>query len=287
MNKKIVVLGSKGCLGQQIIETLKNNSNKLITISRKNFDYIYNYKKIFNIIKKFKPRIIINCAAITKIDKCEKNPDEAYEVNAFFPYRLSIISHNIGAIFIHFSTDAVFDGNKKSSYTIDDIPLPKTVYGKSKLLGEKYISYYEKSLIIRLPMLYGKFHQNQIIGNLTNKLCKNKKIFVAKDLYCTPTNSKDIAIFIKQNIENKKINRLIKKKILHLSSNRRLSIFNFMKKISNIIGKSQNIVAVKNSFFEGKSIRPKNLGLKSSVKYFKNSSLNTFLYTIKKTTSSK
>jgi dTDP-4-dehydrorhamnose reductase len=72
MNKKIVVLGSKGCLGQQIIETLKNNSNKLITISRKNFDYIYNYKKIFNIIKKFKPRIIINCAAITKIDKCEK-----------------------------------------------------------------------------------------------------------------------------------------------------------------------------------------------------------------------
>ena len=44
MNNKIIILGSKGCLGKQIVETLKNNSNKLITISRKNFDYIYNYK---------------------------------------------------------------------------------------------------------------------------------------------------------------------------------------------------------------------------------------------------
>ena len=67
------------------------------------------------------------------------------------------------AIFIHFSTDAVFEGTKNTTYTVNDTPFPTTIYGKSKLLGEKYISHYKKTLIVRLSLLYGKHHKNQII----------------------------------------------------------------------------------------------------------------------------
>jgi len=124
------------------------------------------------------------------------------------------------------------------------MPLPTTVYGKSKMAGERLISHYSKSLIIRLPLLFGKYHQHQVIGILLRKLKNDQKIFVAKDVYSTPINSEDVAIFIRKNIDNKKIDKLVKKKILHLSNNRRLSIFEFMKKISSIIGKSKNVVAV-------------------------------------------
>ena len=281
MNKKIIIIGSNSNLGKQIIETLGTDSYKLKKISRKNFNYIYEYKKLFKIISKFKPKIIINCAALVKIDDCEKKPIEAYEVNSFFPFRLSVISKEMNAIFIHFSTDAVFEGNKKSTYTVNDVPLPTTIYGKSKLLGEKYISCYKKTLIIRLSLLYGKHHENQIVCNLLNKLKKNEKVFVAKDIYCTPTNSEDIAMFLKKNIDSSNINKLIKKKILHLSSNKRLSVYNFIKKISRIIGKTQNVVAVKDSFFN-KSIRPKKLGLKTSERDFNNSTLKKFINDMKK-----
>ncbi len=103
-----------------------------------------------------------------------------------------------------------------------------------------------------MPLLYGKYHKKQIIGTLLQNLIKNNKVYVSKDFYCTPTNSKDIAVFIKQNIDNNKIRSLIKKKIIHLSSNKRVSIYNFMKKISFIIGKPKNVVAVKDSFFNKK-----------------------------------
>ena len=280
MNKKIAILGASGCLGKQICKTLSIDSYKLKKISREDFNYVYDYKKLINIIIKFKPKIIINCAAVVKINKCKKNPKQAYEVNADLPYKLSVISQKVGAILIHFSTDAVFDGNKKTTYTAKDVPHPDTVYGKSKLLGEKNISYYKKLLIIRLSLLYGKYHQNQLVGRLLKKLKKNKKVFVSKDVYTTPTNSEDVAIFIKKNIGNKKIHKLIKKKILHLSGDKRFSTFVFIKKISNIIGKSQNVIGVKESFFNRKSTKSKNFGLKTNVKNFISSDLNKFIYDI-------
>ena len=96
MNKKIIIVGSNSNLGKQIIETFDDSSYILKKISRKHFNYIYENEKLFNIIKKFKPKIIINCAALVKIDDCEKKPGEAYNINSFFPFRLGIISQNVG-----------------------------------------------------------------------------------------------------------------------------------------------------------------------------------------------
>ena len=79
----------------------------------------------------------------------------------------------------------------------------------------------------------------------------------------------------------RKLNKLLKKKIIHLSNNKRLSIYSFMKKISFIINKPKNVVAVKDSFFNNKYNKPKNLGLKSNVENFKCSNLYKFVYDYK------
>ena len=281
MNAKIIIFGSSGCLAQHIGENLNKGGYNLKKISRKNFDYINNNNKLFNVVKKFKPRVIINCAAMSELDKCRADPKKAYEINTIFPYKLGILSKTINAVLIHFSTDAVFDGKKNTIYTINDKALPDTVYGQSKIAGEKLIDFYDKSVIIRLPLLYGKHHKKQIIGILLDKLKKGKKIFASKDVYSTPINSEDVAIFIRKNMSRVKINKLLKKKIIHLSNNKRLSIYSFMKKISFIIGKPKNVVAVKDSFFNKKYNKPKNLGLRANVDNFKCSKLYKFAYDYK------
>ena len=281
MNARIIIFGANGCLAKHISENLNEEGYNLKKISRKNFDYINNNIKLFNVVKKFKPGIIINCAAMSELDKCRVDPKKAYKINTMFPYKLGILSKTINAVLIHFSTDAVFDGKKKTIYTINDKAVPDTVYGQSKIAGEKLIDFYDKSIIIRLPLLYGKHHKKQIIGALLDKLKKGKKIFASKDVYSTPINSEDVAIFIKKNINKKKINNLIKKKIIHLSSNKRVSIYNFMKKISFIINKPKNVVAVKDSYFNNKYNKPKNLGLRTNVKNFECSKLYKFVYDYK------
>ena len=280
MSKKIIIIGSSSNLAKQLCDTLDSPSYNIKKISRIHFDYIHENKKLSKIINKFKPKIIINCAAVVKSEDCNKKPIVAYEVNSYFPHKLCVIAKKINATFIHFSTDAVFDGNKKSTYDINDETSPTTIYGKSKLLGEKFIIKYKKTLIIRLSLLFGKYHQNQIVDDLLKKLIKNKKVYVANDIYCTPTYSKDVANFLKKKIDDQKINELIKKRIIHLSSNKRLSVFNFVKKISKKIDKVRNVIAVKDSYFN-KFKRPKKIGLKASEKNFYNSNLDKFLYDMK------
>ncbi len=90
---KIIIIGSNGCLAKQLIETLNFKSYKLKKISRKNYNYVYKEKKLINTITKFKPKIIINCAALNSPDGCEKNPRKAYDLNAFLPYKLTLF-HN-------------------------------------------------------------------------------------------------------------------------------------------------------------------------------------------------
>ena len=105
---RIIIFGSNGCLAKHIAKNLNSGPYILKTISRKKFDYINNNKKLFYTVKKFKPKIIINCSAMSELEKCRVNPKKAYEINAIFPYKLSILSKMINSTLIHFSTDAVF-----------------------------------------------------------------------------------------------------------------------------------------------------------------------------------
>ena len=265
--KKILLIGSSGALAKQINETLLLKKKFVIkNISREKFNYIKNFKKLENIIKKFKPNFIFNCAALVGSKFCENDIDLAYEINFLFPLKLVNLLNNTKVNFIHFSTETVFEGKKlKKIYNENDVPNPISIYGKSKYLGELAASKYKNTLIIRLPLLFGPTHKKQIISKMLLNLKLNKKIRVAKDVYYTPAFSPYVADFLFFIINNK--DKVFKKKLIHFDSKNYYSLSSFIKKLAKLLNKDHLVIDVKDSFFKHKNVKPKNLGLKSKYRF--------------------
>ena len=150
----VVILGGGGLLGSN----LSKNINKTFEIYSysKNKININQINKLKNIIIKTKPDYLINCAAYTDVDKCENNIKEAYKINSLGPKKISLLCKKFNITLIHISTDYVF--NKKKIYKISEKEKenPISVYGKSKLIGEKEIKKnLKKYIILRTSWLYG------------------------------------------------------------------------------------------------------------------------------------
>ena len=267
MKKKILILGSKGALASQLINTFKKyNFKNYLALDRKKFDITKDINKLDKIIKGYKPTHIINCLALTGLVQCEKKVSYAYEINAFFPLKLAELTKDKKIFFIHFSTDAVFDGlKKKKIYSETDSPNPQSVYGKSKYLADEFLSSYKNVLIIRLPLLFGPTNEKQIIGKLKSRLSLNKKVQASTDIYSTPVYTPNLAKFVLFEIVIKK--KFNGKKIIHFTSNKYLSIYDLIKKISKNLGCEHLVLKVKDSFFKSEVKKPRNLGLRSVIKY--------------------
>tara|TARA_A100001234_G_C12600904_1_gene375018 strand:+ start:319 stop:1164 length:846 start_codon:yes stop_codon:yes gene_type:complete len=262
---KILLLGANGALGRQFQILFKSKKLNFFSVTRENFNFKGNYKDIKKIIELYKPNFIINCIALTGLIYCENKRKEAYEVNTNIPLYLMRAIKKKEIRFIHFSTEAVFNGKKlRKIYSEKDKPKPTSIYGKSKLAADKKVLKSNNSLIIRLPMLYGPTHKNQIISKLLIKLTKGEKIHVANDVFSTPVYTPDLCKFVYNNCIIK--SNLFKKKLIHFTSSKKYSIYDFIKNLSkniNAINPNQ-IIKVKDAFFGNNiKIKPKNLGLTS------------------------
>lgn len=137
--------------------------------------------------------IIFNCAAMTNVDACESNEQYAFDVNAQGVCNLARIAQKTGAKLVYISTDYVFEGNAHVPYKEDDICNPQTVYGKSKLEGERLIqSLMDCFFVVRTAWLYGTDGSNfpKTIMRLARE---NGSIKVVNDQYGSPTYVKDLA----------------------------------------------------------------------------------------------
>jgi dTDP-4-dehydrorhamnose reductase len=267
---KIFIIGANSKLAKHIYEKLiENHSLHVFKISRSSIDYVNDIYKLELKIKKIKPEFIINCAAISSYKGCDEDLTKAFKINALLPHQLSKLSNDINSILIHFSTDAVFSHNIKRLKNVNDELLPETKLGITKMLGEKLLSNYNNNLIIRLPILYGKYFKDSFFGKAIHSLKNNKNIVVANDIYCSPTSSDDVSQFVYNLILELKKTKTIKKKIIHLSSNVLISRYDFLyhyaKKIKKInylkFNKLKDIKAI---------IKPlKYMGIKANVRKFK------------------
>ena len=275
MIKKILIIGSNGSLGKEIIKTfIFYKFTNYLSLNRKKVDVVKNFKKLEKIIIKYKPTHIINCVAMTNILRCENESSAAYETNSIFPIKLANNIKKKNIKLIHFSTEAVFRGSLKHKlYNEKDKSEPTTVYGKSKLLADQYLVNFRNSLIIRLPLLFGPTHENQIVDRLIKKLLLNEKIFVSTDVYSTPVYTPDLSKFLFLNILKK--NYSYSGKIIHFTSKKYLSMYQFIKILAKFIKKEKLIKGVKDSFFEKDkskakfpALKPKFLGLKTIYKKY-------------------
>lgn len=191
MNMKYLVIGKNGQLGKEFVTYFSNSNNDFLAVGHQDFD-IANFDSIVKVIDDYKPDIVINCSAYNQVDLAEKDFDTAYRTNALGVYNLTLAQEKYRFFIVHYSTDYVFDGEKKSGfYTETDQTNPISQYAKTKLMGENFLLKNNKSLILRVSWVFGEGNQN--FPYKVQQWAKNKDVLmVATDEVSTPTYTKTI-----------------------------------------------------------------------------------------------
>ncbi len=199
---KILILGAKGMLGYELVEVFRDF--EVFGWDKEEID-ITSEIQVNEKIGELKPDIVINAAAYTDVDGCEKNKELAMNVNGYAIGYLASVCKKIGAIFIHYSTDYVFHGGNPDGYKEGDMPRnPLNVYSQSKLLGEKLLKENtEMYYLIRTSWLFGKHGKNFVDTML--KLAQNQdELKVVNDQHGKPTYALDLAKKTREIVESQK-----------------------------------------------------------------------------------
>lgn len=187
----IFVTGSKGQLGSELCETLKAQNHKVIAHDKDTLD-IVDYRQVLGAILEEKPEIIINTAAYTNVDACEKDYAGAYAVNVLGAMNIARAAQAINAKVLHISTDFVFDGSKETPYFEYDATNPLSAYGKTKLAGEWAVrNECKQHFIVRTSWLYGK-NGNNFVKTMIKLGKSNKEVSVVIDQIGAPTYVPDL-----------------------------------------------------------------------------------------------
>ena len=245
---KVIILGSNGMLGHDLVNAFKNH--ELYAFTKKDLDIRDKYL-LSKKINKIMPSFIINAAAYTDVDGCEQNPGLAFEVNAGGVKNIAESCKGKNCAIAHISTDYVFSG-RKNGYKENDAPDPANVYGKSKYLGEKYLRHLTKRYyIIRTSWLFGD-HGKNFVSTILN-LAKNKrKIEVVNDQRGNPTYTLDLANSMRKIAELKP-----KFGIYHQTNDGACTWYQFAKKIIKLKKLNTDIKAITSDKLKRAAIRPK------------------------------
>lgn len=192
MFRKVLVIGSNGQLGAEF-RTLERNFLQfdMLFTDVEEMD-ITKPETIETIFSKFKPNLVINCAAYTAVDKAEEEKDLANRINGTAPHYISQACKNIGAKLIHFSTDYVFDGSSNIPYAEGNDVSPTSAYGESKLIGEKAVLESGIGMVIRTSWLYST-HGNNFLKTILTKSKIAPELNVVFDQIGSPTWANDLA----------------------------------------------------------------------------------------------
>lgn len=139
--KRVVITGAEGGLGQELARVFWNAGDIVTCLSRKQCD-ITNREEVLRVMRELKPEVILNAAANNQVDAIEDPAvfPLAFAVNAEGPRNLAEAARELGAKFVHYSTDYVFSGEKREAYVETDVPAPVSKYGETKLGGEKFVA---------------------------------------------------------------------------------------------------------------------------------------------------
>ena len=255
---KIFLTGSTGQVGTAIKNRLnKIEQYKVLSLERNECD-LSKKDNLKRSINNYKPDLIINAAAYTKVDQAEDDIDLAYLINSKAVRILSESAKDLDIPLIHFSTDYVFDGSKKGKYNEKDNPNPIGIYGKSKFDGENAIREIDGYFyIFRVSWVYSKIRDNFYL-TIKNLIKEQKNIKIVSDQYGIPSSSLFIADQIAKILP--KINKN-NKGIYHLAPNSYCSWYDFAKSIikhEKINFNLNEIKMINSDQYITKAIRPKN-----------------------------
>ncbi|MEA2088887.1 MAG: dTDP-4-dehydrorhamnose reductase [Patescibacteria group bacterium] len=263
--QKILILGAHGNLGQQLSNIFLLDKDYEVVAWDKNDLDITNKNETNKKIVQLNPSLIINASAYNAVDACEKDEEQfelAKKINGYAVGYIAKVAEKIGAIFVHFSTDYVFDGRKKDGYKENDKPNPINKYGKTKLIGEQELiqreKYGLKYYLIRTSKLFGpkgsgKNIKESFFDLILESSKERKKFNMVRDeeISCF-TYTLDLARKVKKILENKKSFG-----IYHITNSSECDWYEASKFLFNITKKEIKIIPVSSNEFQRPAKRPK------------------------------
>jgi dTDP-4-dehydrorhamnose reductase len=246
---KILLLGHRGMLGSDLLLNLAG-MHEIKGLDKDEIDLV-SLSECEKAIRNNAPDIVINAAAYTDVDGCEKAKDECFNVNAEAVKNIAGACRGKKIRIIHFSTDYVFDGNSNEPYKEDALCNPINVYGASKLAGERYLqTLSDNYILIRTEWLYGK-NGNNFVRTILGKAQSANKLEVVDDQIGSPTYTRDlvaaVSLLLERNITG----------IFHITNRGSCSWFQFTEKILQEAGiKGVQVLPIKSGSLRRPAKRP-------------------------------
>ncbi|MBZ0188406.1 MAG: dTDP-4-dehydrorhamnose reductase [Candidatus Obscuribacterales bacterium] len=201
--KRVLVTGAGGMLGQTLSACLESRSHDVVAMPKEILD-ITNYEQVTATIKQAAPDLVVHCGAYTKVDQAESEPGLAYLINGYGTENLAIALNSHSVPLLYISSDYVFDGQQSRPYTTWDETRPLSIYGKSKLAGEKAIQrHLSKFYIVRTSWLYGPNGRN-FVDTIYDKAIKGEALRVVADQKGSPTCTLSLAETIADLLETER-----------------------------------------------------------------------------------
>lgn len=189
--RKILLLGANGQVGWELSRSLMP-LGEVVPITRAQCD-LSRPETLSAIVNEIKPDVIVNAAAYTAVDKAEEEEELATIINGTSVGVLAEEARKHNALFVHYSTDYVFDGTKSESYTEEDTPNPINAYGRSKLVGEEAIQQVGcDHLILRTIWVYATRGKN-FLKTMLRLAQEREELKIVADQYGAPTWARNIA----------------------------------------------------------------------------------------------
>lgn len=198
---KALVTGANGMLGSSLIPLLINNGYSILatdlssTLANMESLDVREEDQVLSYIKTNRPEIVFHLAAETNVDKCELEPEHAFDSNVKGTKNVAFACKKYSIPMVYISTGAVFNGKSQEGYTEADIPSPLSIYGKTKYQGEKIVQTLLKNyFIIRAGWMIGGYNKDKkFVWKIIQLMKKNKEIPVVIDKRGSPTFTKDFS----------------------------------------------------------------------------------------------
>lgn len=248
----ILVTGANGQLGSELKELSSAFTQFAFTFLTREDLPLDDSERIKNYFNTHQFDFLINCAAYTAVDKAESEKDLAFRINATAVGELSAICKKNNTKFLHISTDYVFDGTAKMPYKENNLTNPQSVYGASKLEGERLI-FEENSdaIVIRTSWVYSSYGKN-FLKTMLRLFEEKEEISVVNDQFGSPTYAADLAAVIMQIISSGQWYE----GVYHFSNEGVISWFDFAIAIKQLTKSSSNINPIPTSAYPTPVSRP-------------------------------
>lgn len=249
---RILLIGARGQLATDLRRCLLED--EVIAVTHQQLE-ICDAAAVQALLERVRPDCIINTAAFHRVDDCEDQAEKAFAVNVAGVYNLARAAQRIGALLVHFSTDYVFDGCKKTPYVETDLPRPLSVYAMSKLAGEWTVQQYcERYFLVRTCGLYGVAGARSKGGNFVETMLRlageGKPIRVVSDLIATPTSTHDLAEGLVPLIHTERYG------LYHMTNTGQCSWYEFAREIFRQSQLTPDLAPTTSETFGAKARRP-------------------------------